>query len=109
MAEMDPILGLNDAKSIEDLQKLGSVPCQDPLLLLQVSQMFLKTAKESELNGDQEKAYVCAHHMFPQILNFQFVVTFREKKKRYSAKLNIHNKNSQGVLRLIQLLCVANF
>ena len=82
MAEMDPILGLNDAKSIEDLQKLGSVPCQDPLLLLQVSQIFLKTAKESELNGDQEKAYVCAHHMFPQILNFQFVVTFRERKKR---------------------------
>ena len=79
MAEMDPILGLNDAKSIEDLQKLGSVPCQDPLLLLQVSQIFLKTAKESELNGNQEKAYVCDHHMFPQILNFQLLFE-REKQ-----------------------------
>ena len=82
MAELNPIKGLNDAKSIEDLQKLGSVPCQDPLLLLQVSQIFLKTAKESELNGDQAKAYVCTHHTFPQILNFQFVATFRERKKR---------------------------
>ena len=62
MSELNPIKGLNDAKSIKDLQKLGSVPCQDPLLLLQVSQFFLKTAKESELNGYQEKAYVCAHY-----------------------------------------------
>ena len=61
MAELNPIKGLNDAKSIEDLQKLGSVPCQDPRLLIQVSQIFLKAAKESELNGDQEKAYVCTH------------------------------------------------
>ena len=86
MAELNPIIGLNDAKSIEDLQKLGSVPCQDPSLLIQVSPIFLKTAKESELNGDQEKAYVCAHHMFSQILNFQFVLTFQEKKKDFSIK-----------------------
>ena len=58
MAEMDLIDGLNDAKSIEDLQKLASVPCQNPDLLLIESPIFLKTAKQSELNGDPEKAYV---------------------------------------------------
>ena len=58
MAEMDPIKGLNDAKSIEDLQNLGSVQCQNPDLLLIVAPIFLKTAKQSALTGDHEKAYV---------------------------------------------------
>ena len=56
MAEISPIVGLTDAKSIEDLQLLGSVPCTDPRLLIQVSPIFLKTAKESELDGEKEKA-----------------------------------------------------
>ena len=58
MAEMDLIECLNDAKSIEDLQNLGSVPCQNPDLLLIESPIYLKLAKQSELNGDHEKAYV---------------------------------------------------
>ena len=58
MAEMDLIKGLNDAKSMEDLQKLGLVPCQNPDLLLLESPIYLKTPKQSELNGDHEKAYV---------------------------------------------------
>jgi hypothetical protein len=84
MAELNPIKGLNDAKSIEDLQKLGSVPCQDPRLLIQVSQIFLKAAKESELNGDQEKAYVCTHssHVFtnPEFPICSYILFERKKK-----------------------------
>ena len=70
MAEMDLIDGLNDAKSIEDLQKLGSVPCQNPDLLLIESPIYLKIAKQSELNGDYEKAYVLIVKR-PKIYNHQ--------------------------------------
>ena len=59
---INPIKGLYLAKNIKDLQKQMKsrleVPTQNPDLLVKVSQELLKTAKESEKNGDQEKAYV---------------------------------------------------
>ena len=58
MPGISPIKGLYLAKSIEELQKQGSVPSQKPDLLVKVSQKLLTNAKECEINGDQEKAYV---------------------------------------------------
>ena len=59
---INPIKGLYLAKNMEDLQKQMKsrleVPTQNSELLVKVSQELLKTAKESEINGDQEKAYV---------------------------------------------------
>ena len=58
----NPIKRLYLAKNIEDLQKQMksrlAVPTQNSDLLVKVSQELLKIAKESETNGDQEKAYV---------------------------------------------------
>ena len=61
--KINPIKELYLAKNIEDLQKqmkirLGA-PGQNYDILIRVSQEVWKTAKESENNGDQEKAYVC--------------------------------------------------
>jgi len=58
MPGISPTKGLYLAKSIEELQKQGSVPSQKPDLLVKVSQKLLTNAKECEINGDQEKAYV---------------------------------------------------
>ena len=58
MPGISPIKGLYLAKSIEELQKQGSVPNQKPDLLVKVSQKLLTNANECEINGDQEKAYV---------------------------------------------------
>ena len=58
MPGISPIKGLYLAKSIAELQKQGSVPSQKPDLLVKVSQKLLTNAKECEINGDQEKAYV---------------------------------------------------
>ena len=58
MPGISPIKGLYLAKSIEELQKQGSVPSQKPDLLVKVSQKLLTNANECEINGDQEKAYV---------------------------------------------------
>ena len=58
MPGINPIKGLYLAKSIEELQKQGSVPNQKSDLLVKVSQKLLTNAKECEINGDQEKAYV---------------------------------------------------
>ena len=58
MPGVSPIKGLYLSKSIEELQKQGSVPSQKPDLLVKVSQKLLTNAKECEINGDQEKAYV---------------------------------------------------
>ena len=53
------------AKNIEHLQRLIPgctsilpLPCQKPMLFVQVSQKLLAEAKESETIGDQEKAYI---------------------------------------------------
>ena len=60
--KINPTKGLYLAKNMEDLQKQMKsrleVPTQNSDLLVKVSQELLKTAKESEINGDQEKAYV---------------------------------------------------
>ena len=58
MPGISPTKGLYLAKSIAELQKQGSVPSQKPDLLVKVSQKLLTNAKECEINGDQEKAYV---------------------------------------------------
>ena len=58
MPGISPTKGLYLAKSIEELQKQGSVPSQKPDLLVKVSQKLLTNANECEINGDQEKAYV---------------------------------------------------
>ena len=58
MPGISPTKGLYLAKSIEELQKQGSVPSQKPNVLVKVSQKLLTNAKECEINGDQEKAYV---------------------------------------------------
>ena len=61
-AIINPIKRLYLAKNIEDLQKQMTsrlaVPTQISDQLVKVSQELLKIAKESETNGDQEKAYV---------------------------------------------------
>ena len=53
------------AKNIEHLQRLipGCIsnlplPCQKPMLFVQVSQKRLAEAKESEIIGDQEMFYI---------------------------------------------------
>ena len=59
---INPIKRLYLAKNIEDLQKQMTsrlaVPTHNSDQLVKVSQELLKIAKESEINGDQEKAYV---------------------------------------------------
>ena len=49
MPGISPTKGLYLAKSIEELQKQGSVPSQKPDLLVKVSQKLLTNAKECEI------------------------------------------------------------
>ena len=59
---INPIKDLYLAKNMEDLHKQMksrlAVPTQNSEMLVKVSQELLKTAQESEISGDQEKAYV---------------------------------------------------
>ena len=59
MPGITPTKSLYLAKSIEELQKQAAVPSdKKPEMLVKVSQKLLTNAKECEINGDQEKAYV---------------------------------------------------
>ena len=89
MPGVNPIKKLYLAKNIDELQKQAKMPsASDPSKLVKVAQKLLSSAKENEINGDQEKAYVLFYKYFELYKAVRKSVEYKKDKIYYDSMVN---------------------
>ena len=105
MPGLNPPKKLHLAKNIEELQKQAKVPNTDPSKLVRVAQKLLTNAKENELSGDQEKAYILFYKYFEVSKIIRKSLEYKKDKMYYDGMMN--SKELKEVIEHLEALTIS--
>ena len=90
-------------KNIDELQKQAKMPsASDPSKLVKVAQKLLSSAKENEINGDQENAYVLFYKYFELYKAVRKSVEYKKDKIYYDSMVT--SKDVKEVIEHLESL-----